>query len=78
MPRRRAWLLLLVLLLFGCMGAGNKPWFPYYVHRWHDSAAQVTCWIYTPGSGGGISCLPDAEVAPEGRQTTEEGWWEGW
>ena len=33
---------------------------------WHDDQRGVTCWIYAGGyageHGGGISCLPDAQL----------------
>ena len=29
---------------------------------WHDNQRGVTCWVYASGYGGGISCLPDAQL----------------
>ena len=29
------------------------------VTTWRDEARGVTCWLYMPVHGGGISCLPD-------------------
>ena len=33
-----------------------------YIGIWHDNQRGVTCWVYTRGYGGGISCLPDAQL----------------
>jgi len=32
------------------------------VRRWHDDEKNVTCWIYSEGYRGGISCIPDHQL----------------
>ena len=38
-------------------GTGSR-----HIGIWHDNQRGVTCWIYAAGYGGGISCLPDAQL----------------
>lgn len=33
-----------------------------YVTIYHDAQRSVTCWLFIPGNGAGISCLPDAQI----------------
>lgn len=32
----------------------------------HDDARAVTCWVYDGYSAGGISCIPDWQLAHDG------------
>jgi hypothetical protein len=57
----------LAALLLGCDNRANAPQEPQEasgnnVLTWHDDDRQVTCWIYSAGYQGGISCLPDSQL----------------
>lgn len=30
---------------------------------WHDDQRQVTCWVYVGYKRGGLSCIPDSQLA---------------
>lgn len=30
---------------------------------WHDDQRQVTCWVYVGNKRGGLSCIPDSQLA---------------
>ncbi|WP_071912794.1 hypothetical protein [Aeromonas sp. SCS5] len=30
---------------------------------WHDDQRQVTCWVYFGYQLGGLSCIPDSQLA---------------
>jgi hypothetical protein len=32
------------------------------VRFWHDDDRNVSCWIYSAGYAGGITCLPDSII----------------
>ena len=41
----------------------------YHTTRYHDDEYRVTCWVFSNGYQGGISCIPDAQLGdvPHGR-----------
>lgn len=53
---------LLLIVLASAASADDLPW---GVRVFHDEARGVTCWHYTGGNQGGISCLPDSQLAPQ-------------
>lgn len=61
----------IVLCLAGCAVKPEQRWMSEkpdaFIWRYHDAAAEVTCWVYAHPCRGGLSCLPDAQVAPAGR-----------
>lgn len=61
---RQLLILLMVLGIFlvGCMPPSPGQEVADHIKRWHDDVNEVTCWIYTYGAAGGISCLPDAQI----------------
>ncbi|MEN3760261.1 hypothetical protein [Aeromonas veronii] len=30
---------------------------------WHDDQRKVTCWVYVGYKRGGLSCIPDSQLA---------------
>ncbi|MBC3410737.1 hypothetical protein HU720_05420 [Pseudomonas sp. SWRI51] len=52
---------LVLCLLLLATGASASP-LPYGVRVFHDDERGASCWIYQPGSGVGISCIPDSQL----------------
>jgi len=52
----------LIVLVTACAPAVSEPvgdnGVERYIERYVDTEAGVTCWIYSNGYQGGISCLP--------------------
>lgn len=46
---------------------GNAP----NLWRIHLDADGVTCWAFSSGSGGGLSCIPDSQLRRPGPQPLE-------
>ncbi|MGB9088381.1 MAG: hypothetical protein WCC29_02195 [Pseudomonas farsensis] len=52
---------LALCLMLLVTGASASP-LPYGVRVFHDDERGASCWIYQPGSGVGISCIPDSQL----------------
>ncbi|MEJ5862039.1 hypothetical protein [Pseudomonas farsensis] len=52
---------LAICLMLLATGASAAP-LPYGVRVFHDDELGASCWIYEPGSGVGISCIPDSQL----------------
>lgn len=63
--KRLAALAACVLLLAGCDGdtvrAGDAG--DGIIRVWHDNQRSVTCWVYRGPNRGGLSCIPDSQLA---------------
>lgn len=72
MTRIRYGMLICFLIFLASCGGGTYTHEPkampifYYTTRYHDDEKGVTCWVYSNGYQGGISCIPDAQLKEGG------------
>jgi len=59
----KALVLLVVFVLAACGTNGAVDTDARTISVWHDDERSVTCWVYKSGYAGGLSCIPDKELA---------------